>query len=97
MKNQYKRQKVRTFVTQAGKHEIQGTDGKVVAACFIQHLFGALLCHSLERKVNMSFILTYPLTPVPLSLCHVDGTMLSTQKSSLLKNLEEKVVTSHYN
>ena len=88
-----KRQKVRTFATQTGKRKMQGSDGKVVASCFVRDLFGTL-CYSLERKVDMALVLTYPLTPVPLSLCHVDGTMLSTQKSSLLKHLEEKVVTT---
>ena len=32
----------------------------------------------------------YPLTSVPLSLIHVDGTMLSTPKSARLTYLETK-------
>ena len=69
---------------------MQGTDGKVVASYFIRDLLGTLLCHSLEGKVDMAFVLTYSLTPASLSLCHLDGTMLSTQKSPLLKHLEKK-------
>ena len=36
----------------------------------------------------MGEVLTYPLTPVPLSLSHVDGTMLKTDKSKLYDVLE---------
>ena len=35
----------------------------------------------------------YPLTPVPLSLSHADGTMLKTKKSTLTSALEMKVIT----
>ena len=41
----------------------------------------------------MAEVLTYPLTPVPLALSHVDGTMLTTEKSELLKHLEWKIIT----
>ena len=39
----------------------------------------------------MTEVLSYPLTPVPFSLCHADGTMLKTDKSVLLKHLESTV------
>ena len=39
----------------------------------------------------MAEVLSFPLTPVPLALSHVDGTMLKTDKSALLKHLESKV------
>ena len=42
----------------------------------------------------MAEVLTYPLTPVPLALSHVDGTMLSTEKSVFLKHLESKIVST---
>ena len=38
----------------------------------------------------MAEVLSYPLTSVPLSLSHVDGTMLKTDKSKLYKVLEPK-------
>ena len=41
----------------------------------------------------MAEALSYPLTPVPLSVSHVDGTMLKTKKSSLTSALEMKVIT----
>lgn len=36
-------------------------------------------------------ILQHPLTPVPLALCHLDGTIVKTTKSSLVKLLEREV------
>ena len=35
----------------------------------------------------MGEVLAYPVTPIPLALCHVDGT--KTQKDSLMHNLEK--------
>ena len=43
-------------------------------------LSGSILFLSLERKVDMAEVLSYPLTPVPLSLNRVDDTMLKTKK-----------------
>ena len=48
---------------------------------------------SLEHKVEMAEDLSYPLTLVPLSLSHVNGTMLKTKKSTLTSTLEMKVIT----
>ena len=45
------RNKIRSFATQAGKHKLQGKDGKIVAACFVRDLFGTLLYLSLEKKL----------------------------------------------
>ena len=36
--------------------------------------------------------LTYPVTPIPLSLCHIDGKMSKTTKSTLTKDLEKSSV-----
>ena len=46
-----------------------------------------------RKKVDMGEVLKYPLTPIPLSLCHVDGTMLNTPKSKLLQYMESQVET----
>ena len=51
-------------------------------------LFGSLLCLSLEKKIDAIEVLSLPLTPVPLSLSYSDGSMLSSQKSNLMKYLE---------
>ena len=45
---------------------------------------------SLQRKIDMEEVLKYPLTPVPLSLCHADGKMFSTPKSKLMNEIETR-------
>ncbi|CAH0562924.1 unnamed protein product [Brassicogethes aeneus] len=54
-------------------------------------LFGRLLGLSLEQKINIEKVLTYPLTPVPLSLCYINGNICKTDKSILMKCLEQKI------
>ena len=39
----------------------------------------------------MEKILSYPITPIPLSKCHIDGTICKTQKSTLKKSLEKNL------
>ena len=87
------KQKIQTFETDLGKKKVQKSNGKVVAACFVRDLFGSLLCLSLEEKIDMSEVLSFPLTTFPLSLCHSDGSMLSSPKSNLTKYLETFSVT----
>lgn len=88
-----KRQKLNTFATDGGKNKLKGANGKIIAACLVRDLFGSILYLSLERKIDMGEVLKYPLTPVPLSLCHVDGTMQKSPKSALMKNLESRIVS----
>ena len=76
-----------------GAKKIKTSDGKTISASLIRDLFGSVLFLSLERKVDMAEVLSYSLTPVPLSLIHVDGTMLKTEKASLGTAIEAKIVT----
>ena len=39
----------------------------------------------------MAEVLSFPLTPRPLSLSHADGTMLKTQKGKLMEELESRI------
>lgn len=66
--------------------------GKVVEVRMQRDLFGRLLGISLENSIDVAKILSYPLTPVLLSLCHIDGTICKTDKSALLKVLESKII-----
>ena len=38
-------------------------------------LLGSILFLPLQRKINMGEMLKFPLTPVPLCLVHIDGSM----------------------
>ena len=88
-----KRQTIHSFATEGGTKNIKVGDGKTISACLIRDLFGSILFLSLERKADMAEVLSYPLTPVPLSLSHVDGAVLKTKKSTLTSTLEIKVIT----
>ena len=55
-------------------------------------LFGRLLYLSTKSEFDMRKIVTYPLTPVPLSLAHVDGSINKTNKAKLMHYLEAKAV-----
>ena len=81
------------FATEGCKKKVKDSDGKIVAACLMRDLFGSILYLSLQTKIDMGEVLKYPLTPVPLSLCHVDGSMQKSPKAALMKHLETKVVS----
>ena len=52
-------------------------------------------CVSLySKKIDMSEVLKYPLTPVPLAFCHYDGSFRDTPKSKLSKHLKESIESS---
>ena len=86
-----KRQKTISFATETGKQKITASNGKVLSACFMCNLFRSILYIWLQRKVDIAIVsLKHPLTPVPLSLSHVNGTKLRKPKSALLTYLETK-------
>ena len=49
------------------------SDNKVASVQMVCDLFGSIPFLSLQHKIDMEEALTYPLTAIPLSLCHVDG------------------------
>ena len=82
-----KKHKMYTFATEPGKKKVL-KNGKVVSACLIRDLFGSILNISLEKKIDMGEVLSYPLTSIPLSLSHADGSIHKTPKSAILIHLE---------
>lgn len=85
-----KRNKMLTF-TEALKKKKVVVNGKIQELRMQRDLFGRLLAVSLEQHIDLEKVLSFPLTPVPLSLCHLDGTMCKTDKSVLLKCLENTI------
>ena len=54
-------------------------------------------CAKISDALDLRHVLSYPITEVPLSLAHSDGTLLKTEKATLTKTLEsrqETVITS---
>lgn len=84
-------QRLQTFATESGKKKLKAVDGKLIEACLIRDIFGSLLCYAVDNRIDISEVLKYPLSPVPLSICHVDGSMHKSQKSTLMKHLESKI------
>ena len=63
----------------------------------VRDIFGSILFLALQRKIDMAEVLSFPLTPAPLSLSHVDRTMLKTQKSKLMEELESRIFSEKPN
>ena len=57
-----------------------------------EDIFARLLTLAVResKAIDLHHILCYPITDVPLSLAHADGTPLKTEKASLTKLLESK-------
>lgn len=65
--------------------------GKIQEVKIQRDFFGRMLGISIDYKIDLSKILSYPITSVPLSLCHLDGTICKTDKAALMKCLEKEV------
>ena len=64
---------------------------KVVELRMQRDLFGRI---SLTHKVDIEKVLLFPLTPLPTSMCHPDGSICKTDKSQLTKLMEKKLETT---
>ena len=53
-------------------------------------LFGRLFAISMQENPDLRKILSYPITPVPMSTCQMDSTICKTPKSALLKHFKSK-------
>ena len=68
-----------------------------MAVEMVRYLFGSILFLAFQRKIDMAKVLSFPLTPTPLSLSHADGTMLKTQKGKLMEELESRIFSEKPN
>ena len=60
------KQKMQTFEIELERKTSQRSNGKVLTICFVRDLSCSLLRLSLEEKIDMEEVLSYPLTSVPL-------------------------------
>ncbi|XP_050505694.1 uncharacterized protein LOC126883969 [Diabrotica virgifera virgifera] len=63
-------------------------NGKVKEVTIQRDIFGRLLYASLQSHIDLKEALKYPLTPIPFSLCHSDGSICKTQKSVIFEELK---------
>ena len=78
------RRKIQNFASAAIRSRIKTKDLKVMELQGTRDLFGRLLFLSTKEGIDLEHVFKYPLTPVPLSLCHLDGTVNKTDKAKSL-------------
>lgn len=83
-----KRRKIQNFTSNGVITQIPLKDKQIRQLRCSRDLFGRLLYLSNTIGLDLQHMFSYPLTPVPLSLAHIDGSMLKTDKSKLLRKLE---------
>ena len=70
-------------------------DSKIEELQGKRDIIGRLLYLAVIEDVHLYLVFTYPLTPIPLSLAHVHGTLHKTTKTKLMYELEEKVTSGN--
>ncbi|KAF9408574.1 hypothetical protein HW555_011794 [Spodoptera exigua] len=81
--------KIMNFSNEIVKKTIK-SGNKVQEIKMQRDLFGRLLGLSLDYKIDMEKILCYPVTPLPMSMCRVDGSLYQTDKSAIVKCFEKQ-------
>ena len=85
--NPIKRQKIKNFASEAGSYKVSSKNKSLVSVSMTRDLFGSILYHVFQAEVDMEQILKYLLTPLPLSISHMSGTMQKNCFKSLKKEL----------
>lgn len=88
------RSKLKTFVSDGIKVKTTTKDKKIKEMRCTRDLFGRLLYLAfMDKDIQLSVVFEYPLTPVPLSLAHINGIRHTTRKPALMEKLEHRVVS----
>lgn len=80
-----RRRKVKNCIHDAVQMKMKTQNQKIKEVRCTRDLFGRLLCVAALQKIDLQKLLAFP-----LSLCHYHGTMNKTDKSALMRKLEEK-------
>ena len=80
------RRKIKNFTSAAVKTMVK-KDLKLIELQGSRDLFRRLLYLSTKHNIELDKVLSYPLTAVPLSLAHVDGSINKTDKAKLLHKI----------
>lgn len=81
-----KQNKIMNFTSCNAKKKII-VNNKVQEVRMQHDLFGRMLGISMENSTDLENIFTFPITPMPPSLCHSDGTICDTKKAVMMKIL----------
>lgn len=74
-----KRNVIKNFSSEIFKSRNRSSNNRIDETRIERNILGQILCAALQDKISLSNILTYPLTTVPHSLSHFDGTMISNR------------------
>jgi hypothetical protein len=85
------RQLLKTFASASIQSKLKGKDDKVLILKTTRDLLGRLVYLACTRKLDIEKVFCFPLTPVPLSLASIYGTMKKTPKHTLAKYLEDLI------
>ena len=74
-------------------------DGKTKTAEVNRNILSTLIFHEIKtgKLIDYEKALQYPLSPVPLSICHPDGNRRTTEKSKLKDILFKGIPTRNIN
>ena len=82
--------KLKTFSDDSERNR-KAQDKRIAELKGTRDLMGRLVILATKRNLDLPYMFEFPLIPVPLSMCSIDGTMAKTDKSALFKLLESKV------
>ena len=82
---------LRTFASECVPNRRAGKNAKEALLKCTSALLGRIAFTAATSNIHLEHVFSFPLTPVPLSMCHSDGTMAHTDKSKLFKLLEGTV------
>ena len=71
---QDREQKIHNFAKEAANFYLTKKNN-IMKVKIEYDLFGSILFLALQRKIDMGEMLKFPLTPVPLCLVYIDGSM----------------------
>ena len=80
-----------TFKDEGAKGRNKSVERKIPELKCTRDLMGRLVVLAMKKDLDLEHVMSYLLTTVPLSLCSTDGMMAKTDKSVLLKVLENKL------
>ncbi len=86
-----KRRNLKSFASVAIKSRVKCKNEKIVELKTTRDLMGKLLYLACTRKIELKEVFCFPLTPVPLSLASIYGSIKKTPKYKLSKYLEELI------
>ena len=78
LRDHCKKRKVSNFASSAIKSKIRGKDANVIELKTTRDLMGRLVYLACTRNIELEKVFPFPLTPVPLSMTNISGTMKKT-------------------